>query len=93
MSEPEIRRTWREQPYYKCQGCYMIIPDSEFLVAGDPFKKGEVVYGCPECGDMDSDPVCDREGCRRSATCGTPTPDGYRTTCGPHQPGQERTDV
>jgi hypothetical protein len=29
---------------------------------------------------------CDEQGCKRRATCGTPTPAGYRKTCGQHIP-------
>ena len=27
---------------------------------------------------------CDEPGCKRQRTCGTPTKDGYRSTCGEH---------
>jgi hypothetical protein len=30
--------------------------------------------------------VCDEPGCWDKATCGTPSPDGYRSTCGRHKP-------
>ena len=29
---------------------------------------------------------CDEPGCTRIATCGTPTPEGYRTSCSEHAP-------
>ena len=30
--------------------------------------------------------ICDEEGCIEPATCGTPTEEGYRSTCGEHRP-------
>ena len=27
---------------------------------------------------------CERDGCHKEATCGTPTPDGYKRLCGNH---------
>jgi hypothetical protein len=43
---------------------------------------------CPDCGECDStvDPACDEPDCWELVTCGTPTEDGYRNTCGKHAP-------
>ena len=30
------------------------------------------------------DAECQRDGCHEEATCGTPTPDGYKRLCGEH---------
>ena len=36
---------------------------------------------------LDAPPyLCEWVGCFREAGCGTPTPDGYRMTCGEHVP-------
>jgi len=32
---------------------------------------------------------CDEPGCKKRISCGTPTPDGYRSTCGDHAPRKE----
>ena len=29
---------------------------------------------------------CDEPGCKEQVSCGTPTPTGYRNTCGKHRP-------
>lgn len=45
------------------------------------------LYVCPECGTESGVHVaCDKPQCWRPASCGTPTPDGYRNTCGLHVP-------
>lgn len=44
---------------------------------------------CPRClesGDIVT--ACDEPDCWEEATQGTPTPDGYRTTCYRHAPGR-----
>lgn len=33
--------------------------------------------------------LCDEPGCYDEITCGTPTPDGYRSTCSKHAPNRE----
>jgi len=37
------------------------------------------------------DAWCDESGCKERYTCGTPTPNGYRKTCGKHIPRVEET--
>ena len=56
------------------------------LSAPDPFNEGSTLYACPNCRDMTLVRACDVPGCKRAASCGTPTPDGYRNTCGEHRP-------
>jgi hypothetical protein len=42
---------------------------------------------CPNCRTPEHILVCcDEEDCWEQLTCGSPTPDGYRSTCGKHQP-------
>jgi hypothetical protein len=59
----------------------------EVLRAPHPFDPGEEVWGCPKCKSIDSLYLaCDEPGCWKPVSCGTPTPTGYRSTCGQHRP-------
>ena len=70
----------------KCQECAYICNTSDILRAPNPFDKDDNVSGCPECKSVDSFVrVCDEPGCNREVACGTPTPAGYRQTCGRHR--------
>lgn len=56
------------------------------LKGRSPFS-GEEIEGCPRCLGIDClEPVCDEPKCWQPTTCGTPTPEGYRRTCGQHCP-------
>lgn len=78
--------TWRPEKSWLCEECATIIPDSQLLVATHPFDAAEKIYGCPECKGVAFVRACDRSDCDREASCGTPTPDGYRNTCSAHWP-------
>lgn len=53
----------------------------------NPFDTEDKIYGCPRCKTIDRMyPVCDEPDCWKPVTCGSPTPDGYRSTCGKHRP-------
>lgn len=70
-----------------CSDCGWIGDDAESLKADHPFSWGDTVTGCPECRGIDTlSGACDEPGCDRVSTCGTPTPGGYRLTCGDHAP-------
>ena len=58
--------------------------------AVNPFDPEDKVNGCPVCRSIDCciAGVCDIDDCWEPATCGTPTPTGYTTTCGKHEPDQ-----
>ena len=57
------------------------------LLAANPFDPADLVTGCPQCRSVNSlEACCDAPGCREPVSCGTPTPDGYRSTCGNHRP-------
>ena len=59
----------------------------EVLKAPNPFDPINEIWGCPECKDVNSMYlVCDEPGCWEPVSCGTPTPDGYRSTCHCHAP-------
>ncbi len=59
----------------------------ELLRAAHPFDPDDECMGCPECFDIDSyEEVCDEPGCWETVTCGTPTSQGYRSTCHAHAP-------
>ena len=73
-----------------CTQCDFICDESELLQAANPFKSDDTVYGCPRCFGIDAAvAACDAPDCTRQASCGTPTPDGYRHTCSEHRPVRE----
>lgn len=59
--------------------------DKEMLEAPNPFDATETVTGCPDCKDVNTlQEACDEPDCWEFSSCGTPTPTGYRRTCGKH---------
>jgi hypothetical protein len=73
---------------FTCDECYWNGLEDELLRAPNPFEPGDVIVACPKCKAM-GDSVslaCDEPGCWRPVSCGTPTPGGYRQTCGHHMP-------
>jgi hypothetical protein len=61
----------------------------EMLLAPHPFGEPGTVTGCPKCKGVDVLVVaCDEPECWLEVTCGTPTKDGYRGTCGKHRPDE-----
>jgi hypothetical protein len=74
-----------ERDKVKCKVCNWKGVASELLHSVSPFDKDEVITGCPECKEIGSSvSVCDFIDCWKEATCGTPTEDDYRWTCGKH---------
>lgn len=73
---------------YSCTECEWHGEDSQLLRAQNPFADDtDTMVGCPECREPNSmRRVCDEPECWLEASCGTPTPTGYRTTCGKHKP-------
>lgn len=54
-----------------------------------PLKADEVNWWqvCPSCRMPEQFvPLCDEPRCLNEVSCGTPTPYGYRNTCGKHAP-------
>ena len=76
--------------YWKCEWTGTL---AEALSGPDPFNVGDTLYACPHCRDMTLVRACDMDGCNHEATCGTPTPTGYRTTCHTHMPKVETNEV
>jgi hypothetical protein len=71
-----------------CQECNLI--STEFLTAPSPFDPADTVIGCPHCHAVNAIvQVCEHDGCKQIATCGSPTPEGYIRTCGQHFPGRD----
>lgn len=61
--------------------------EAEMLRADHPLQPGVEILGCPWCRETDTlRGACDEPNCWEEATCGTPTPGGYRSTCGKHMP-------
>lgn len=60
--------------------------DSELYEFTDP--DGDIIDLCPKCKSIISTVkyACAEEGCWELATCGTPTANGYKSTCGNHRP-------
>lgn len=68
-----------------CQSCDWIGDDAELLRAPNPFDPDSIICGCPKCKAVDDIiNACDEPGCVRQASCGFPTQNGYRRTCGRH---------
>lgn len=68
---------------------------ADMLRAPNPFDPSDELNGCPHCKQPETLLVaCDEPGCWRETSCGTPTPDGYRRTCGQHRPkdAEQRKD-
>lgn len=74
---------------WACEDCDTVTHRPDLLVAAHPFDADDEVYGCPACRGMDLTPVCDAAGCTRRVSCGTPTPEGYRSTCYGHRPKED----
>lgn len=70
---------------YACTECDWRGPKDAILKAPNPFAQQEILWGCPNCHSVqDMREICMQEGCENEATCGTPTPDGYKRLCGEH---------
>lgn len=72
-----------------CEGrrCGWRGTEEEMLRAQHPFDEADAVYGCPQCKGVGSLLIaCDEPDCWLPATCGAPTPTGYRQTCFRHMP-------
>lgn len=68
---------------WRCNDCEAKITDSALLRHELPaFKR--TLFLCPVCGSPDLTVVCDVPECGREATCGWPSEEGYRRTCGDH---------
>ena len=72
---------------FRCKDCDHVCTDAEILTAPNPFYPDERVCGCPKCLAVNQlVGACDEPGCDAFSSCGGPTPDGYRLTCGKHAP-------
>jgi hypothetical protein len=72
-----------------CTACGWRGTDDEILSAPSPFEPQFTIYACPACKEIEQlRGCCDEPGCWEPDTCGTPTADGYRRTCGKHQPNK-----
>lgn len=70
---------------WRCLDCQKIFLDTYSLIGPHPFRSGSVT-GCPHCREIVdfATLVCDQEDCGEEATCGWPSPAGYRNTCSAH---------
>jgi len=74
-----------------CPQCDWHGKEKEALTADHPFITGIKCYGCPDCLEIVNFFMqCDEPGCLLPVSCGTPTTDEYRLTCGKHKPGMLR---
>lgn len=67
---------------WACNDCDWI--EVNRMSAPHPFIPGDTIYGCPHCGGIDLNGVCEIDGCDEIASCGTPTKGGYARCCGKH---------
>jgi hypothetical protein len=71
---------------WECKECGWRGNDSEIVQFADPEMPGNSWRICPNCRNAECfDNMCDEPaGCRRIASVGWPSPDGYRRTCYEH---------
>ena len=70
-----------------CTECNWHGDSHETLRAKNPWDTDDIILGCPRCKSVNSMSVaCDEPVCWEPVTCGTPTLNGYRSTCGKHVP-------
>ena len=68
-----------------CDECENIFNESDLLRGVNPFNAEMTVTGCPNCKSVECfTEICDEPECNQPASCGFPTPDGYRRTCFKH---------
>ena len=68
-----------------CSSCDWSGLEKETLTAANPFDPRCDLVGCPECFEVNTmETVCDEPGCIEIKSCGFPTSEGYRMTCGKH---------
>ena len=83
-----IRPTTWGTLLFECDYCGHVMKEADVLMTKVPRPKGgdpAVISQCPECGELACfTNVCDEPGCKAEATCGWPTDNGYRRTCGKH---------
>jgi hypothetical protein len=66
-----------------CKNCDWV--GTVLLDAPHPFIEGVRIAGCPDCKEVDGlQSACAADDCKREASCGTPTPDGYKHFCYDH---------
>lgn len=81
-----------EKGKVSCGICNWQGKDKDMLSGTNPFDNTEEIFGCPECKSIDSlFCVCDEPGCWEIVSCGTPTEEGYRSTCNTHDPFKNKT--
>lgn len=77
-----------------CENCRHKHFDSDTVWVGiisagaHGFNVHGTMHVCPECYGVENtlQRACDENGCWKTVTCGTPTPNGYRNTCSKHAP-------
>lgn len=74
---------------WRCRWCG---PENEAIRAPDPFNEGDTLIACPKCREQTLHTCCDDPECKMEATCGTPTQEGYRWTCGQHVPNENNNE-
>jgi hypothetical protein len=65
--------------------CYWKGTTKDMLQGVSPFDPEESIVGCPNCKAINTlVSACYVDGCWKEVSCGYPTPDGYRNSCGDH---------
>jgi hypothetical protein len=71
--------------YWRCTECNWRGTEAKLLTAPNPFDPRDTISGCPECKSANElVNACDEPGCKQDASCGWPSPKGYRRTCNTH---------
>lgn len=71
-----------------CKDCGWTGHTDQMLTAKNPFNEKEDIQACPNCKEVTDTlfMACEEPGCWKQVTCGTPTKNGYKSTCSKHQP-------
>lgn len=73
---------------FRCKECGWGGKETEIVRFPDPELPGNLWNICPRCRAAEQfDNICDEAGCRQIASCGWPSPIGYRRTCYEHRKG------
>jgi len=70
---------------FRCKDCGWAGRETDMAHIDDPEMEGNQWKICPQCRSAEQfEELCDE--CGNLATCGSPTPAGYRRTCFEHIP-------
>jgi len=85
MTEEQRVRELIASRKLRCRECHWKGAATDALIAPNPFDAECALIGCPKCKEACClEFACDDPDCWELASCGWPSPTGYRSTCGKH---------